>query len=235
MSSFEEMILYEDEDYIVVNKPPFLSSLKDRLEKVNLLQLARSYLPEAQLCHRLDKDTSGVVVIARNPESYRFMSIQFEKRRITKYYHAVVNGIHDLRDTRVEAPISTIHGSRARIDFKNGKRSLTLFRSLRAYQKHTLIRCQPITGRMHQIRVHLSYLQAPLVGDLQYGGSPFYLSDIKRNYRLGKFEDEKPLTHRLALHAHTIIIPLSNRKNLEVEAPYPKDFKILLKQLGKYT
>ena len=87
---FEDIILFEDENYVLVNKPPFLSTLEDRNEKVNLLRLARTYTPDAQVCHRLDKDTSGVLAIAKNPEAYRHLSIQFEKRQVTKLYHAVV-------------------------------------------------------------------------------------------------------------------------------------------------
>jgi 23S rRNA pseudouridine955/2504/2580 synthase len=86
---------------------------------------------------------------------------------------------------------------------------------------------------MHQIRIHLSSIKAPIAGDLVYGGKPFFLSDIKRNYRLGKFQEEKPLISRLALHARMIILPLKNNRKIQIEAPYPKDFQILLKQLDK--
>jgi 23S rRNA pseudouridine955/2504/2580 synthase len=231
--SFEDLIIFEDADYIVINKPPYLSSLDDRQESTNLLQMARSFLPSAQLCHRLDKETSGILVIARHPESYRRMSIQFEKRNIEKFYHAVVEGIHDLRGLRINAPISSINRSKAKIDYKNGKSSLTIFNSKKAYRKHTLVQCQPVTGRMHQIRIHLSSINAPIAGDLLYGGKPFFLSNIKRTYRLGKFQEEKPLINRLALHARMILLPLKNKREIQLEAPYPKDFQILLNQLDK--
>ena len=83
-TEFADIILFEDENYVLVNKPPFLSTLEDRKEKVNLLRLARTYTPDAQVCHRLDKDTSGVLAIAKNPDAYRHLSIQFEKRQVTK-------------------------------------------------------------------------------------------------------------------------------------------------------
>jgi len=233
--SFENLILFQDDDYLVVNKPPFLSSLEDRQDTTNLLQMARSFLPGAQLCHRLDKDTSGALIIAKHPEAYRSMAIHFEKRRTVKQYHTIVEGIHDLREMKISAPILNVKGSKARIDYKNGKPSLTIFDSLKAYRKHTLVRCQPVTGRMHQIRIHLLSIDAPIVGDLNYGGSPFFLSTIKRNYQLGKFEVERPLINRLALHARTLIFPLMNLSIMNVEAPYPKDFEILLKQLEKNT
>lgn len=230
---FRSLILFEDDQYLVVNKPPFLSSLDDRQEPVNLLKLARRYFGGAQLCHRLDKETSGVLIIAKNPEAYRTMSIQFEKREVKKIYHAVVNGIHDLQDVSVEAPISVVQGKEARIDLKNGKKSLTFFRSLQAFRRHTLVECNPVTGRMHQIRVHLQYLNAPITGDTAYGGEPFFLSSVKRNYRLGKFEEERPLMKRLALHAWSVSCHLAGMEKTTIEAPYPDDFNILLKQLKK--
>ncbi len=232
---FTELILFEDEDYMVVNKPPFLSSLEDRQESTNLLLRARKYFPEAQLCHRLDKDTSGVLILAKNREAYRSMAIHFEKRQVTKIYHAVVDGLHDFQEIKVDAPISSVQGSTSRIDYRQGKRSLTIFRSLKAYRKHTLMECQPVSGRLHQIRIHLSHLGAPITGDLTYGGTPFYLSSIKRNYHLGKYEEERPLMRRLALHARSISFPLMDQTEKSVEAPYPKDFEILLKQLEKNT
>jgi 23S rRNA pseudouridine955/2504/2580 synthase len=234
-TAFETLILFENEDYIVVNKPPFLSSLEDRQDPVNLLRLARRYHPEAQLCHRLDKETSGALILAKNQEAYRAMAIHFEKRRVKKIYHAIVNGIHELQDVEVNAPILVIKGTDARIDHKSGKKSLTIFRSLRAFRKHTLVQCKPVTGRMHQIRVHLFYLKAPITGDLAYGGEPFYLSSVKRNYRLGKYEEERPLMKRLALHAQSLSFPLMDHHEKTIEAPYPDDFEILLKQLEKNT
>ena len=93
-----DMILFEDNDYILVNKPPFLSTLEDRHGRPNLLGLAREYVAAAQVCHRLDKDTSGVLAIAKNPEAYRHLNMQFEHRQVGKVYHAVVDGIHNFKD-----------------------------------------------------------------------------------------------------------------------------------------
>ena len=104
--SIQDLILYEDENYFLVNKPPFLSTLEDRHEPINLLRLAREYVPDAQVCHRIDKDTSGVLAIAKNPDAYRHMSLQFEKRTISKIYHAVVDGIQNFQDTLVDEPLA---------------------------------------------------------------------------------------------------------------------------------
>jgi len=230
---FESLILYEDDDHIVIDKPPFISSLEDRNEDINILKLSKRYYAGSQLCHRLDKETSGVLIIAKNQDAYRFMSRQFESRTVEKEYHAVSEGLHSFKDLRLDKPISIISKGVARVDPRYGKRSVTIFNSMRAFKTHTLIRCMPQTGKMHQIRVHLAFLGAPITGDLVYGGKPFFLSSIKRNYKLGKFEEEHPLIHRLALHAYRVKFKMLSGDYKEVIAPYPKDFRVLLNQLEK--
>jgi 23S rRNA pseudouridine955/2504/2580 synthase len=230
-TNFEDIILFEDENYILVNKPPFLSTLEDRNEKMNLLRLARTYCAEAQVCHRLDKDTSGVLAIAKNPEAYRHLSIQFEKRQVTKLYHAVVDGIHQFKETVVDQPILKQDDGIAKISKREGRPAVTYFTSIKSYRHHTLISCRPITGRMHQIRLHLSYLGAPITGDELYGGKPFFLSQVKRNFNLKKETEEQPLVKRMALHAFSLEFKDLSIKTQIVEAPYPKDFQVLTRQL----
>ena len=128
----------------------FLSTLEDRKEKVNLLRLARSYTPDAQVCHRLDKDTSGVLAIAKNPEAYRHLSIQFEKRQVMKLYHAVSDGIHQFNETEVDQPILKQEDGIAKINKREGRPAVTFFTSIKSFRNHTLIACKPVTGRMHQ-------------------------------------------------------------------------------------
>ena len=228
---FKDLILFEDENYVVVNKPPFLSTLEDRNEKINLLRLARTYVADAQVCHRLDKDTSGVLAIAKNPESYRHLSMQFENRQVTKTYHAVVDGIHDFQDVIVDQPILKQTDGIAKISKSEGKSALTYFTSVKSYRNHTLVACKPVTGRMHQIRVHISYLGAPITGDEQYGGKPFFLSQVKRKFNLKKETEEQPLIKRMALHAFSLEFHDLTEKIQIVEAPYPKDMHVLIKQL----
>lgn len=231
---FEDLILFEDEDYILINKPPFVSSLDERFgDAITINKMAKEYWEDAQLCHRLDKETSGVLAIAKNSEAYRWMSIQFEHREVSKVYHALVEGVQDMEHL-VELPIYlTSHGT-ARIDSR-GKHAETYFRTLKAFKKYTLVECRPITGRLHQIRVHLMAMKAPIAGDEVYGGSPFYLSSIKKKYNLKNLTEEMPLIQRVALHAFSLEFSTEKGKRIEVEAPYPKDFAVLIKQLEKYS
>jgi 23S rRNA pseudouridine955/2504/2580 synthase len=226
-----DSILFEDDDFMLVNKPPFLSTLEDRHEKINLLALARAYADDAQVCHRLDKDTSGVLAIAKNPEAYRHLSMQFEHRQVTKIYHAVVDGMHNFQDHLVDLPILKQDDGVAKISRQQGKPAQTFFTSLRSFRQHTLIECRPVTGRMHQIRIHLATLGASITGDSLYGGKPFLLSSIKRGFNLKKGSEEESFMKRMALHAFSLEFEdLSNTKR-RVEAPYPKDFQALIRQL----
>jgi RluA family pseudouridine synthase len=228
---FQDLIVFEDEDFILVNKPPFLSTLEDRNEKINLLRLARTYAPDAQVCHRLDKDTSGVLAIAKNPVAYRHLSMQFEKRQVAKLYHALVDGIHQFNEREVDLPILKQPDGMAKISKREGRPAVTYFTSIRSFRHHTLVACKPITGRMHQIRLHISHLGAPITGDELYGGKPFFLSQVKRKFNLKKETEEEPLIKRMALHAFSLEFNDLSESSRLVEAPYPKDLQVLIKQL----
>jgi 23S rRNA pseudouridine955/2504/2580 synthase len=215
---------------MIVNKPPGLSTLHDRSDPINLLDMAREYHAEAQVCHRLDKDTSGVLVLARNPEAYRHLALQFQNRTVDKVYQAVCDGLHDFRDTVVDRPLKKSTDGIVRIH-RDGQPAQTVFNTIAVYRMHTLISCRPITGRMHQIRVHLASKGAPITGDTTYGGRPFYLSSIKRHFNLGKYENEEPLMKRLALHAFSIRFEDRSNNPVFVEALLPKDMRALIRQL----
>jgi len=232
--SFKELVLFENDDFIVVNKPPFISTLEDRSNPVNLLALGRDSFPEIQVCHRLDKDTSGCLIFAKNPEAYRHISLQFQEHQISKVYHAIVEGRQSFSKEEVTAPIHVKSAGGAKVDYQRGKESLTYFTSIKKYRNYTLLECNPVTGRLHQIRVHCAYLECPIAGDEKYGGKPFFLSDIKFEYTKSKGE-EKPLIRRFALHAYTISFIDLDGEKVTISAQYPKDFKVLLTQLGKHN
>ncbi len=233
--NFKDLILFENDDYIVVNKPPFIASLDERTTgaEINILRLAKQYVADAQVCHRLDKETSGAIVIAKNPEAYRSLSMQFEKRKVNKIYHAVVDGQFQFDNLFIDLPILNDGNKSVTIDRAEGKRAETYFNSLKYFKHYTLVECKPITGRMHQIRIHLATQRAAICGDHMYKGKPVFLSAIKKGYRLSKDEEELPIMKRFALHAKHIVFKGLDGQDISVEAPYPKDFTTLLKLLNK--
>lgn len=230
-TKFENLILLENRDYILINKPSFMATLEDRVEPVNILALARTFEPHAQVCHRLDKETSGVLAIARHPEAYRHLSLQFEHRNVKKTYHAVADGLHELDNFLVDDRILKQNDGTVRLSSK-GKDSQTTFSTLRIFALHTLLECRPLTGRMHQIRIHLSSIGAPITGDELYGGRPFLVSSVKKRFRVKKDTEEQPLMKRMALHAFSLEFSGMNGQTIKTEAPYPKDFAAVLKQLS---
>lgn len=229
------LILFEDEDFFFLNKPPHIASLEDRSKPgYSLQRLAKDYVPTASLCHRLDKETSGVVCISKNAEAYRHMAMQFEHREVTKVYHAVAEGLHKLDGDSVNLPILALPTGAVKIDRTKGKAAETHFFTQKLFDRHSLIQCVPITGRMHQIRIHLSCLKAPIVGDIQYGGKILYLSELKKRFNLKKETEEQPLMQRVALHAHSLNVFLRSGEEKLIIAPYPKDFAVLVKKLEEF-
>ncbi|MBV6647016.1 MAG: RluA family pseudouridine synthase [Cyclobacteriaceae bacterium] len=230
---FPDIVVHEDEDWIIVNKPPGISTLEDRNDKENILAWARSYSDGAKVCHRLDKNTSGLLVIAKHDQAYKFFAKKLEQREVHKLYHAVISGRVELEEEEINMPIYS-SSSKSRIDIRDGKPSVTLVSTLAVYQRHTLLACMPFTGRMHQIRVHLAHIGFPIAGDIHYGGEHVFLSTIKRKFKLSKFEEEKPLMSRMALHAQGLIFENPVGEKLSIQAPYPKDFAVLIKQLDRH-
>jgi len=228
--SIEDILIYEDNDFFLINKPPFIATLEDRNSMQNLLALAKKFSSDAQVCHRLDKDTSGVLCFAKHPEAYRHASMQFEHREVTKIYHAIADGIHNFQNQLVDLPILKADDGVVKIS-NQGKEAQTYFTSIKSYKQHTLLDCRPVTGRMHQIRIHLATLGASIAGDEQYGGKPVFLSQIKRGFNLKKFTEEHPLMKRMALHAYSLEFKLMNGESRVFTAPYPKDFQALVRQL----
>lgn len=236
--NFEELIVFQNDDYLLINKPPFVSSLPERTgdKSLSILKLAKEHFDDIQLCHRLDKETSGILLLAKNSEAYRNASMQFEHREIKKEYHALTNGVHDLDSISVFLPIAILKDKTGvKIDRRRGKIAETIFFTEKKYNQHTLLRCYPITGRMHQIRVHLMCLEAPIVCDPTYNGDYIFLSKIKRKFNLKENDEELPLIKRVALHAKKISFKGVNGELIEAEAPYPKDFEVLIKQLDKFS
>jgi 23S rRNA pseudouridine955/2504/2580 synthase len=131
---FQSLILFESEDYLVINKPPNIATLADRNSPDNLLELARNFNENLQVCHRLDKATSGILVFAHNPAAYRNFSIQLQQRSIQKTYHAVINGTLESNEVTVAKPLLITKKGKVTIDHIKGKSSKTSFRIIEQYR-----------------------------------------------------------------------------------------------------
>ncbi len=231
--SFPDLILFEHERVMVIDKPSNLASLEDK-DSLHVQQLARAYDPELRLCHRLDKHTSGALILARDAEAYRDISLQFQHRTIRKRYVTLVAGVHHYEDLLIDLPLLVTSNKKVFVSKPEGKPAQTLVNTLETFRSHTLLSCEPVTGRMHQIRVHLSAQGCPIVGDTLYGGADLLLSAIKRKYKPSGRREEQPLNHGFLLHAASVSFRLpESEEMITVEAPLPKNFAVVIKQLEK--
>lgn len=186
--------------------------------------------------HRIDKDTSGIVIYAKTAEAHRALSMSFEKREVHKTYHALAHGRPVWDETEVNDPLRADGDLKHRTvrDKRHGKESLTIFRNIGSCGKFCWIEAKPVTGRTHQIRVHLQLSGLPIACDPLYGdGKPLFLSAIKRSWRGDSFT-ERPLLDRLALHAWRVELahPITGEP-MVITAPYPRDLESTRKQLKK--
>ncbi|MFK7923040.1 MAG: RluA family pseudouridine synthase [Bacteroidia bacterium] len=231
---FKDLILFEDDDILLVNKPTDMASLDDKSNR-NLNHLAKEYNPDLSLCHRLDKNTSGILLMAKGSDNYKAIAGQFAKRKVRKEYHTMTAGVHFFEDKLVDVPLFVSTNKKVSVNRETGKPSQTIFNTIKAWKSFSLVRCEPITGRTHQIRVHLSTLSCPIVGDELYGGQDIRLSEFKRKYKFSSRRDERPINHGYLLHAKMLSFehPRSAER-LTFESEYPKNFQVAIKVLDKY-
>jgi 23S rRNA pseudouridine955/2504/2580 synthase/23S rRNA pseudouridine1911/1915/1917 synthase len=230
-------IVFENEDIIALNKPSGLLSIPDREGKeISLKNLLKEKYGTILTVHRLDRDTSGIILFARNENTHKHLSRQFEERTTIKIYHGLVTGSLMNKTGSITAPIAehparngtmTIH--------RNGKESLTEYEVLEDFGIYSYVQFRIHTGRTHQIRVHMKEIGHPVACDVLYGdGKPVMLSSFKKKYNLSKNEwEEKPILDRLALHASRLSFYDHAGKFTELEAALPKDIRATLQQLKK--
>lgn len=235
-------VLYQDEHIVAVNKASGLLVAQDRWDpdapRLDMLA-TKELCAEGQrlyAVHRIDKDTSGIVVYAKNEEAHRALSMAFEQRNIHKTYHALVHGRPGWDETECDIPLRADGDLKHRTvkDKREGKPSLTRFKLIGICGPLSWVVASPVTGRTHQIRAHLLLEGFTIVCDPLYGdGEALYLSKIKRSWRGDSYE-ERPLLDRLALHAWKMSLehPITGEE-LELCAPYPKDLDTTRKQLAK--
>lgn len=231
-------IIYEDERIIAINKPAGYLTLPDRYDfsAPSLVRYLESIYEQIFVVHRIDKETSGLIIFAKDAESHKFLNEQFMEHSLQKIYHAVVRGSFNKDELEVDIPImANPSGKAMMIPSARGKSALTIFRPIEKFRLATLLECDLITGRQHQIRVHCSTIGYPLLVDSLYSGvNDFYLSSIKRKFNLQKDESENPIIERLTLHSYSLKFEHPDGQELKLNAEYPKDFSILLKTLRKW-
>jgi RluA family pseudouridine synthase len=245
-------VLFEDDHLLALDKPAGLLTSPDRYDptRPNLMALlhagiragtswaqtrALTYLANA---HRLDIETSGVLLLAKSKPVLIRLAELFGSEKPALTYLALVQGRPRAETFEVHAKL-VAHPHRVglmRVDQNRGKKSLTAFRVLEAFERHTLLSCFPRPGRTHQIRAHLQYLRLPIAGDSAYGGHPLWLSRLKPNYRLKAGREERPLIGRVALHALELNLPHPvTGASVTITSPWPKDLRVAVKYLRQFT
>lgn len=230
-------IVFENDDLVAINKPSGLLTIPDRMQSEKSLKdmLIERY-ESIFTVHRLDKDTSGLVVFAKNEATHKYLNRIFEEREVEKFYVGVVSGMPAEEKGLIDAPIAEHQTNKGMmIVHSRGKASQTGYEVLEANKHFSLVSFQLLTGRTHQIRVHCKNIGHPLACDPLYGdGKPVLLSAVKKKFKLSKHdEEERPMINRLALHSYRLRFTDEHSKELELEADIPKEFRALMTQLKK--
>jgi 23S rRNA pseudouridine955/2504/2580 synthase/23S rRNA pseudouridine1911/1915/1917 synthase len=233
-------IIVDNVHLVALSKPSGMLTLPDRFDAAlpSLKQWLESRYPRIFVVHRIDRDTSGLIVFAKDAETHQYLSQLFESREVEKTYLGLVHGTPSEQEGTYDAPIGehpVVKGKMAVV--RKGKPSITHYTVLESLGKFSWVRFRIETGRTHQIRVHMANAGHPLVADPLYGnGQPLLLSSIKHRYKLSKTEEEeRPLLARLALHASTLSFSAPDGTLIKLEAPLPKDLDATLKQLRKWV
>lgn len=230
-------IVFENDDFIAINKPSGLLTIPDRLQsEKSLKEYLKDKFGEIFTVHRLDKDTSGLVLFAKNEATHKYLGKLFEDRQIEKYYVGIVLGSPINTSGSIEAPIGENPAHKGLMNVhRNGKPAHTTYEVMEANRYYSMLSFRLHTGRTHQIRVHSKEIGHPLACDELYGdGKPVLLSAIKKKFKLSKHdEEERPMISRLALHSYKLIFEAPGGQKMELTAEVPKEFRALMTQLKK--
>ena len=222
-------VIYEDSDIIVVNKPkgmvvhPANGNLEGTLVNAILAKCKDSLSGiggeiRPGIVHRLDKDTSGLLIVAKNDNAHVKMSEQIKNHEVKKTYIALVRGVFKENEATINMPIGRSTSDRKKMAVnKNGKEAITHIKVLKRYDKYTLLEVNIETGRTHQIRVHLSYIGYPIIGDYTYSNGKNEFGVVGQCLHAKKLEFKHPITN----------------KEMKLEAPLPEYFEKIINELDK--
>lgn len=247
----ELQILWQTDRLVAVHKPAGLAAIPGRGETDSVLEQLAATLglphkgdadPRVRVVHRLDKDTSGVMLFAKDKDAQRHVSHQFQNNTVEKEYLAICAGQAPAKEGDIEKPICVNPSQKTKmmVSEAHGRAARTAWRVEGAYGWFTLIRAFPKTGKTHQIRVHLKSIGLPLAVDPLYnparGGKTegLFLSQFKRDYRPTAGEEERPLIARLTLHAEKLRFMNLDGQQVELIAEPPKDFRATVNQLSRH-
>jgi RluA family pseudouridine synthase len=249
---WEIPVLFEDAHLLALDRPADLLVSPDRLapERPSLMRLMHdaiaagkpwaverglTYLSNA---HRLDPDTSGVLLLAKSKPVLVALANLFSSQKTVRQFLALVHGSPAENQFQVNAklaPHPTVSGL-VRVDSRNGKRAETRFTVVERFAQQTLLRCEPLTDQPHQIRAHLCNSGLRVVGDGLYGGKPLWLSRLKKDFRLKPGREERALLARPTVHAEQLALPHPlTAEPISITAPWPKDFRVALKYLREFN
>lgn len=249
---WEIPVLHEDAQVLGLDKPADLpaSPLRENPEAPSLLGLLHAAiyaqapwtvargLRTVSRVHRVDAEMSGVLLLARDRPALAHLANQFGSEAAHVVCLALVHGSPPEESFTVDlrlAPDASFPG-RLRADPQSGRRSITRFQVLERFADYALVRCEPLTHRVHQIRAHLRSRRLPVVGDGMYGGSLLLLSRLKPGYRFKRHRDELPLIRRPALHFEELTVRHpATAEPLTLRAPWPKDLNVAVKYLRRYA
>ena len=227
---YEIQELFSDEHILVVNKPPGLRTIADgyNLSFPYLRPLLEDKYNRLWIVHRLDKDTSGLIILARTPAAHKALNMQFEAREVLKTYHAIIIGIPNWQELTITYPLRKDGDRKHRtvIDLKNGKQATTKTQVINKFDEYCLVTATPRTGYTHQIRVHLTAAGFPVLSDPLYSNFRTPPKNTHLNNML------RGIINRVALHAFSLEFShpqLGTR--LSFQAPYPQDFAAALLSL----
>lgn len=231
------IIIFENDNFVVLNKPAGVLSIPDRMQsEPSLKDMLIEKYGSIFTVHRLDRETSGIILFAKNEATHKYFSKQFEERGVEKFYMGLVHGSPVHKTGTIDAGImeNPVFKGQMVIN-KKGKPSVTDYEVVEELGKYSLVKFQIHTGRTHQIRVHSKNIGHPIVCDPLYGdGKPVLLSSFKKKFKLSKHdEEERPILSRVALHSYQLKFTDEAGQPFDLTAELPKDIRALIQQLKK--